>query len=103
MRCILRCSSNGTIVFQGYTDHTFSTKTASTLAANGRLGPLIYAETMDTVKVVFYNRADRDLSLHPHGLRVGKGFEGVFYSDEFSGIFRPFYSNKSTCNFNIYT
>ena len=86
MRCILRCSSNGTIVFQGYTDHTFSTRTASTLAANGRLGPLIYAETLDTVKVVFYNRADRDLSLHPHGLRVGKGFEGVFYDDEFSGI-----------------
>ena len=86
MRCISRCSSNGTIVFQGYTDHTFSIKTASTLAATGRLGPLIYAESLDTVKVVFYNRADRDLSLHPHALRVGKGFEGVFYDDEFSGI-----------------
>lgn len=74
-------STPGPIVFQEYTDPTFKTKKPSDLQINGRLGPLIYAETRDMVKVVFYNRADRNLTLYPHGLRVGKMFEGVLYDD----------------------
>uniref|UniRef100_K1QSH0 Ceruloplasmin n=2 Tax=Magallana gigas TaxID=29159 RepID=K1QSH0_MAGGI len=74
-------STPGPIVFQEYTGPTFKTKKPSNLQINGRLGPLIYAETKDMVKVVFYNRADRNLTLYPHGLRVGKMFEGVLYDD----------------------
>lgn len=82
------CSSTpGPIIFQEYTGPTFKTKKPSDLQINGRLGPLIYAETKDMVKVVFYNRADRNLTLYPHGLRVGKMFEGVLY-DDVTGWFR---------------
>jgi FtsP/CotA-like multicopper oxidase with cupredoxin domain len=77
--------SSEPIVFQEYTNAKFQTKKESSILTNGRLGPTIYAETGDLVKVVFYNRADRSLSLHPHGLRVGKLNEGVFYDDESVG------------------
>lgn len=74
-------STPGPIVFQEYTDPTFRTKIKGDVQINGRLGPLIYAETRDMIKVVFYNLADRNLTLYPHGLRVGKMFEGVLYDD----------------------
>jgi len=42
----------------------------------GILGPQIRAEEGDTIKVHFYNRADKPLSMHPHG---------VFYTEENEG------------------
>lgn len=78
--------SSGPIVFQEYTNTRFQTSKKSSIPTNGRLGPTIYVETGDLVKVVFYNRADRELSLHPHGLRVGKLNEGVFYDDDYVGL-----------------
>ncbi|XP_062572535.1 ceruloplasmin-like isoform X2 [Saccostrea cucullata] len=79
-------STAGPIVFQEYTNSRFNTKKESNITLNGKLGPTIYAETRDLLKVVFYNRADRDLSLYPHGLRVGKVYEGVFYDDDSTSL-----------------
>ncbi|XP_061194272.1 coagulation factor V-like [Saccostrea echinata] len=74
-------SAAGPVVFQEYTNSRFNIRKESNHTTNGKLGPTIYAETRDLLKVVFYNRADGDLSLNPHGLRVGKVYEGVFYDD----------------------
>ena len=82
------------LVFRGYTDGTFSVVKSSSDPYLGFLGPLLTVEQGDIVKVVFLNRADRPLSLHPHGLRVGKPYEGIFYNDDEIGKFQLFFSTS---------
>jgi len=58
-----------------YTDARYSKKVAQPKWM-GILGPQIRAEEGDTIKVHFYNKADKPLSMHPHG---------VFYTAENEG------------------
>jgi len=58
-----------------YTDGSYN-KTVKQPKWMGILGPQIRAEEGDTIKVHFFNKADKPLSIHPHG---------VFYTEENEG------------------
>ncbi|XP_076024217.1 ferroxidase HEPHL1 isoform X2 [Genypterus blacodes] len=66
-----------------YTDGTFTTRKPSTPATQhlGLLGPVLRAEQGDWLVVMFRNLADRNYSIHPHGLQYGKRFQGSNYDD----------------------
>jgi FtsP/CotA-like multicopper oxidase with cupredoxin domain len=51
----------------------------------GILGPILYGEVGDTLKVVFKNNASRPYSMHPHGVLYQKNSEGSGYNDGTSG------------------
>jgi manganese oxidase len=61
-----------------YADETFTTRLETPVWA-GILGPTLRATVGDTLKVVFLNRTDRPLSMHPHGLRYAVESEGARY------------------------
>jgi coagulation factor V (labile factor) len=42
----------------------------------GLLGPTLYAEVGDVIKVHFRNKADKPLSIHPQGIKYSKFSEG---------------------------
>lgn len=44
------------------------------------LGPVIWAEVGDTIRVTFYNKGDHPLSIEPVGVRVNKSNEGTAYA-----------------------
>lgn len=48
---------------------------------SGLLGPTLYAEVGDIVKVHFKNKADKPLSIHPQGVKYSKFSEGASYLD----------------------
>ncbi|KAM5294791.1 coagulation factor V [Glossophaga mutica] len=48
---------------------------------SGLLGPTLYAEVGDIMKVHFKNKADKPLSIHPQGIQYSKFSEGASYSD----------------------
>ncbi|GEM_PF-3622591 len=54
-----------------YTDKTF-TKRKPQPQWLGILGPIIRGVQGDTIEVVFYNRADKPYSMHPHGVFYDK-------------------------------
>ena len=58
-----------------YTDDTFTVKKPQPVWL-GILGPVIRGVEGDTIKVVFYNKADKPYSMHPHGLLYDKDNEG---------------------------
>lgn len=64
-----------------YTDGTFATKVKQP-EWMGILGPQIRAEEGDTIKVHFYNRADKPLSIHPHGVHYDEANEGADMKNE---------------------
>lgn len=70
-------------LFRGYTDATFTRRLdqGPEWAHLGMLGPVMHAEVGDVIEVVLRNRTRRPVSLHPHGLRYGKGDEGAPYAD----------------------
>ncbi|XP_051902773.1 ferroxidase HEPHL1 isoform X2 [Hippocampus zosterae] len=76
------------VKYKEYTDDTFSMeKVHSTDALHlGILGPILRAEEGDTLRVTFLNRADRNYSIHPHGLHYEKRFQGSSYND---GVDKP--------------
>uniref|UniRef100_A0A8C7EWN7 Coagulation factor V n=1 Tax=Neovison vison TaxID=452646 RepID=A0A8C7EWN7_NEOVI len=45
------------------------------------LGPTLYAEVGDIMKVHFKNKADKPVSIHPQGIKYSKFSEGASYSD----------------------
>jgi FtsP/CotA-like multicopper oxidase with cupredoxin domain len=51
----------------------------------GIVGPVLYAEVGDTLKIVFKNNASRPYSMHPHGVFYQKDSEGSGYNDGTSG------------------
>ena len=59
-----------------YTDDSF-TKKKPQPDWLGILGPIIRGVEGDTIKVVFYNKANKPYSMHPHGLHYDKDNEGV--------------------------
>lgn len=61
-----------------YTDESFRTPKAQPVWL-GVLGPIIRAETGDTVTVHFRNNAKGHYGIHPHGFRYTKDNEGTHY------------------------
>lgn len=64
-----------------YTDGSFKKKVTQPKWM-GILGPQIRAEEGDTIKVHFYNKADKMLSMHPHGVHYDKANEGADMKSE---------------------
>ena len=67
-----------------YTDNTFTTKVPQP-AWQGILGPMLHAAVGDTLKVVFCNRTEGPLSIHPHGVRYDPADEGAVYDPQRGG------------------
>jgi len=59
-----------------YTDSNFN-KIIKAPESMGILGPQIRAVEGDTIKVHFYNKTDKPLSMHPHGVNYEKKSEGA--------------------------
>lgn len=51
----------------------------------GLVGPILYAEVGDTIKVVFRNHATHPFGMHPHGVAYAKSSEGAEYNDGATG------------------
>jgi FtsP/CotA-like multicopper oxidase with cupredoxin domain len=51
----------------------------------GIVGPILYAEVGDTLKIFFKNNASRPFSMHPHGVLYQKDSEGSGYNDQTAG------------------
>ena len=76
-----------------YTDDSF-TKKKPQPAWLGILGPIIRGVEGDTIKVVFYNKASKPYSMHPHGLHYDKDNEGATH--EADGSDHDLNMDKST-------
>lgn len=48
------------------------------------LGPLIWAEVGDTIRVTFFNKAKHPLSIEPVGLKMNKTNEGTYYAGQYN-------------------
>lgn len=51
---------------------------------SGLLGPTLFAEAGDMMKVHFKNKADKPVSIHPQGIKYSKFSEGASYTDHTS-------------------
>jgi FtsP/CotA-like multicopper oxidase with cupredoxin domain len=74
-------------VFREYTDARFNRLKPRSADEEylGILGPVLYCEVGDTIKVVFLNHSSRPYSIHPHGVLYAKNAEGSGYNDGTSG------------------
>uniref|UniRef100_A0A2K5M1W6 Coagulation factor V n=1 Tax=Cercocebus atys TaxID=9531 RepID=A0A2K5M1W6_CERAT len=75
----LSATSFKKIVYREYEPYFKKEKPQSSIS--GLLGPTLYAEVGDTIKVHFKNKADKPLSIHPQGIRYSKLSEGASYLD----------------------
>ncbi|XP_057584109.1 coagulation factor V [Hippopotamus amphibius kiboko] len=66
-------------VYREYEAHFRKEKPQS--RTSGLLGPTLYAEVGDIMKVHFKNKADKPLSIHPQGIKYSKLSEGASYPD----------------------
>jgi len=74
-------------VYREYTDAKFNrlVERSGDQQYLGILGPILYAEVGDTLKIVFKNRASRPYSMHPHGVLYNKNSEGSMTNDGTTG------------------
>jgi FtsP/CotA-like multicopper oxidase with cupredoxin domain len=74
-------------IYREYFDAKFSQPVSRSADERylGILGPVLYAEVGDTIKVVFKNNTSRPYSIHPHGVLYLKNSEGSGYDDETTG------------------
>ncbi|XP_026304234.1 coagulation factor V isoform X2 [Piliocolobus tephrosceles] len=75
----LSATSFKKIVYREYEPYFKKEKPQSSIS--GLLGPTLYAEVGDIIKVHFKNKADKPLSIHPQGIRYSKLSEGASYLD----------------------
>lgn len=68
-----------------YTDASYSKHVAQP-EWMGILGPQFRAEQGDTLKIHFLNKADKPLSIHPHGMRYTKKNEGADMTGKGSAV-----------------
>lgn len=68
-----------------YTDDTFTVKKTQPVWL-GILGPVIRGVEGDTIKVDFYNKADKPYSMHPHGVHYDKDNEGAAMAMNMPGM-----------------
>jgi len=74
-------------IYREYTDAKFNrlmTRSADEQYL-GILGPVLYGEVGDTIKIFFKNDASRPYSIHPHGVLYQKNSEGSEYNDGTNG------------------
>ncbi|KAG8511404.1 Ceruloplasmin [Galemys pyrenaicus] len=73
------------LVYREYTDASFTNrkKRGPEEEHLGVLGPVIWAEVGDTIKVTFHNKGEHPLSIEPVGVRVNKANEGTYYASHF--------------------
>ncbi|KAM9003605.1 coagulation factor V isoform 2-T2 [Sarcophilus harrisii] len=62
------------------------TKEKPTSDISGLLGPTLFAEVGDTLKVHFKNMAKKPLTIHPQGIEYNKLSEGASYADQTSPV-----------------
>uniref|UniRef100_A0A8D1U5K0 Coagulation factor V n=1 Tax=Sus scrofa TaxID=9823 RepID=A0A8D1U5K0_PIG len=67
------------VVYREYEAYFQKEKPPSRMS--GLLGPTLYAEVGDIMKVHFRNKADKPLSIHPQGIKYSKFAEGASYPD----------------------
>ncbi|XP_040125872.2 ceruloplasmin isoform X2 [Ictidomys tridecemlineatus] len=74
------------LVYREYTDVTFTKQKERGPEEEhlGILGPIIWAEVGDTIKVTFYNKGPYPLSIEPTGVRFSKENEGTFYAQHYN-------------------
>ncbi|XP_033621853.1 coagulation factor V [Fukomys damarensis] len=72
------------IVYREYEPHFKKEKPRSSIS--GLLGPTLYAEVGDIMKVYFKNKADKPISIHPQGIKYSKFSEGASYTDHTSPL-----------------
>uniref|UniRef100_A0A452QU76 ferroxidase n=1 Tax=Ursus americanus TaxID=9643 RepID=A0A452QU76_URSAM len=70
------------LVYREYTDASFTNrkKRGPEEEHLGLLGPVIWAEVGDTIRVTFHNKGAYPLSIEPIGVRVSKNNEGTYYT-----------------------
>ncbi|XP_019486255.1 PREDICTED: ceruloplasmin isoform X1 [Hipposideros armiger] len=70
------------LVYREYTDASFTNRKERGPEEEhlGILGPVIWAEVGDTIRVTFYNKGEYPLSIEPVGVRVSKSNEGTYYA-----------------------
>jgi FtsP/CotA-like multicopper oxidase with cupredoxin domain len=75
------------VVYREYTDAKFNRVVERPVDEKylGILGPVLYGEVGDTIKVFFRNNASRPYTMHPHGVLYAKNSEGSMYNDGTSG------------------
>ncbi len=78
-------------IYRQYTDATFKhlKPRRPQDAYLGLLGPIIYAEVGDTIRVVFKNNTTHPCSMHPHGVLYSKASEGALYNDGVPAADKP--------------
>ncbi len=67
-------------LYEEYTDGSFAVKKARP-SWMGNLGPTLRAEVGDRIVVTFQNNCSKSLTMHPHGVKYNKAFEGAPYND----------------------
>uniref|UniRef100_W5M0L7 Ceruloplasmin n=1 Tax=Lepisosteus oculatus TaxID=7918 RepID=W5M0L7_LEPOC len=78
-------------VYVEYTDHSFTKRKERTPEEEhlGILGPVIRSEVGDTIRVTFWNNANRPYSIQPHGVLYTKDNEGTLYNSIPGGHVTP--------------
>nr|KAF6381582.1 hypothetical protein mPipKuh1_003208 [Pipistrellus kuhlii] len=74
------------LVYREYTDTSFTNRKERSPEEEhlGILGPVIWAEVGDTIRVTFHNKGAYPLSIEPIGLRVDKNNEGTYYASRYN-------------------
>lgn len=69
------------LVYREYTDASFTNRKERDPEEEhlGILGPVIWAEVGDIIRVTFRNKGGHPLSIEPVGVRFSKGNEGTYY------------------------
>uniref|UniRef100_A0A452QU53 ferroxidase n=1 Tax=Ursus americanus TaxID=9643 RepID=A0A452QU53_URSAM len=79
------------LVYREYTDASFTNrkKRGPEEEHLGLLGPVIWAEVGDTIRVTFHNKGAYPLSIEPIGVRVSKNNEGTYYTSHHNPLSVP--------------
>uniref|UniRef100_A0A2K6E5U9 Ceruloplasmin n=1 Tax=Macaca nemestrina TaxID=9545 RepID=A0A2K6E5U9_MACNE len=74
------------LVYREYTDASFTNRKERGPEEEhlGILGPVIWAEVGDTIRVTFHNKGAYPLSMEPIGVRFNKNNEGTYYSPHYN-------------------
>ncbi|XP_054441156.1 ceruloplasmin isoform X2 [Pteronotus mesoamericanus] len=78
-------SSYKKLVYREYTDASFTNRKERGPDEEhlGILGPVIWAEVGDIIRVTFHNKGAYPLSIEPTGVRVNKSNEGTYYAFQY--------------------
>uniref|UniRef100_A0A8D1C966 ferroxidase n=1 Tax=Sus scrofa TaxID=9823 RepID=A0A8D1C966_PIG len=85
------------LVYREYKDASFTNRKERGPEEEhlGILGPVIWAEVGDTIRVTFRNKGAYPLSIEPTGVRVSKSQEGTYYASHYISSSEMFDENES--------